>query len=84
MEFTQPVNVVPLEPVLLYMIRLNRGDSGLVVKSFYYLDPDIAQKDLDREPPENRFSKVVPVHGLHDKVAGKFYVAAAPADIRQF
>lgn len=74
MELTQPVQVAELEAVLLYKIRLNRGDSGRVVKDFYYLDPDIAQAAFDAELPENRFGKVTSIHGLYDRVANKYYI----------
>lgn len=76
MELTQPVRVTELEAALLYRIRLNRGDSGRVIKDFYYLDPDIAHAVYMADPPENRFGEVTPVHGLYNKETKEYHVSS--------
>jgi hypothetical protein len=74
------INPQSLEPVVLIRIRVNRGDSGVVWRNFYFEDPTEAQEAFDLEEPANRCGVLEREPYLRDPSTGIYYETPELAD----
>lgn len=74
------IPVIMLEPVRLWQVKVNRGDSGSPQwKDFFLTTQTEADTFLDAELPDNRLGRPVPAEALRNRLTGEHYMVVRKA-----